>query len=922
MNTISQSFSDLIYKNVFFQKILPKIFPQLVLPVVHLVTPSFLHIQTSYYYYTITAIILLIVIYLLRKFLIIKSFLNEDSVILEITPPAVLEKTAYTTEQLFKAIHDLGHRRSFWDKLLGKKVRTSFEIVSTLHEGIRYLVRTVPQEERNIKNNLISYLPQIKVKKVKDYLPDDFNFKIVEFKLSRHFAYPLKKQDNLEEHDPVAYITGMMTKLSPNELIAYQIVISPVEVKETNKILLMIFNNKDTLKHLDRFIVPAYLRLISFIVMSVCKIIYFVGSEIASIITEVVHHPTPAYKMQYYQELQALKKPERIPNTFETQTVRSVQDKISKPLFETSIRLLVEVKDKNQQQQRIRGFISAFAPFAVPQYQSLRSKNGISNIPFNKFGLKIRALTFKKRLLSLTGNTSSNYLSSSEISDLYHFPFMRVTQTEDIVKSYSKDLPAPMALKLNQDLDVTFGVNSYGGSETMIGLTEEERKEHVYIIGRTNSGKSTIISHMVKDDIQKGRGVAVVDPHGDLAEELLSCVPDKRINELMYFNPFDLKHPMCINLIELNQGLDEDELELEKELVCENVITIFRRVFSDDEKQNAHRIEYILRNTIYTAFNIPDSTIFTVYKLLSNPDYQKEIVSKLEDENLKEFWKSEFGRAGNWQIVKMVGGVTAKVGRFLFSPIAKRILGNPKSTINFDDLLNSGKILICNLSEGRLGDDTSHLLGTTIITKIHQSAMRRQRLPVGKRKSFYLFVDEFQNFATSSFTKMLSGGRKFGLRVAIAQQSTAQQEDKNVVNVIFANTGTFICFRTASPLDEELMLAQFNPYVKQGELMYLHKHHFYIMLSAADEPQPPFSGGTLPFKVKTDQKKIDKLIEASRKNYTILYQKPKSFSATPKVEEAEEVKEEKDNQNKDSELKRKLYKKPENKPLKDEKYLP
>src|SRR5258708_1091063 len=223
---------------------------------------------------------------------------------------------------------------------------------------------------------------------------------------------------------------------------------------------------------------------------------------------------------------------------------------------------------------------------------------------------------------------------------------------------------------------------------------------------------------------------------------------------------------------------------------------MFRRVFSNDETTNADRIEYILRNAIYTAFTLKKRTIFTVYELLNNPDFRKKVVKDLEDENLKSFWKNEFDKAGNYQIVKMISGVTAKVGRFLFSPTAKRILEQERSTINFDDILDQGKILLCNLSEGKLGDDTSQLLGITIITKIHQAALRRSRNNPKDRKPFYLFVDEFQNFATTSFTKLLSGGRKFGLRVTIAEQSTAQQKERNIVDVILANTGTVICFRT------------------------------------------------------------------------------------------------------------------------------
>ncbi|PIZ00181.1 hypothetical protein COY62_03990 [bacterium (Candidatus Howlettbacteria) CG_4_10_14_0_8_um_filter_40_9] len=378
---------------------------------------------------------------------------------------------------------------------------------------------------------------------------------------------------------------------------------------------------------------------------------------------------------------------------------------------------------------------------------------------------------------------------------------------------------------------------------------------------------------MASDDIGKARGLAVIDPHGDLAEGLLDTVPLERQDDLIYLNPFDIKHPISINLLELTPDLSEDEAELERELVCESVVSILRRVFRKDENVDAHRIEYILRNAIYTAFTTTDPTIFTVYELLTNPDFRKSAVKGLTDDNLINFWKNEFGKAGDYQVVKMVSGVTAKIGRFLFSPIAKRILEQPKSTIDFKDIVDNWKILIANLAEGKLGEDTAQLLGTTIIAKIHLAMTRRAQMESKDRKPFYLFVDEFQNFATSSFTKLLSGGRKYGLRITIAEQSTAQQDDRNIVNVILANVGTVVCFRTASPVDEDLMLAQFAPAILQGDIANLPRHHFYIKL-AAIEPQDTFSGKTMPIVTHKDQVKRDMLIEASRKNYATVYSKP------------------------------------------------
>ena len=852
-----------------------------------------LSISTDLISYVALFLGLIMGIYLLRKILNIRSSLSEDSVLLELTPPAFSEKTAYTTQQLFSVLHDeLKRDKPLKDRLLGKKTRFSFEIVSTLTQGIRYFVRVTPDEVSNTKKYILSYLPQAQVRIANEYLPqntkkaEDYQTKVVEFKLKKHFAYPLQRKEMLEEHDPVAYITGMMTKLSPGELISFQIVLSPTEVKETNKLSNMILRNEDVLKYLNKTRYPSFIKPITLALRLFSYIVVNGGGFILEMISDIASpsKPKPALAYQYTSQLQILQreKPARVLSSFEQEAIQSVQNKIDQSLFETTIRLLVVVKDKKEQRERIRGFSSSLASFSVPKYQSLGRRYNFPPI----FIDKLRLFNFQKRLLSLVSDSGPSLLSVSEIASLYHFPFSRSNQTENIVKSNSNELPASLSLKQGRDLSVVFGTNSYGGVETPIGLTNEERKTHIYIIGRTGGGKTTLMSAMGVADIQKGAGLAFIDPDGDVSEALLASVPEARLDDVVYFNPIDMKYPIGINLLELTEGLEDDEADLEKEVVAEGVISLFRKVFSKDENENAHRIEYILRNTIFTAFTIPNRTIFTVYKLLNDPAYLKTAVSSLDDEFLKDFWKNEFGRAGDYQIVKMVGGVTAKIGRFLFSPIAKRILEQQKSTINFSDILN-GKILICNLSAGKLGDDTSKLLGTTILTKLQQAALRRANIPESKRKQFHLYVDEFQDFATLSFAKMLSRLRKYGVDICMAEQSTSQQTDQSIVKIILANVTTMICFRTGNPEDEELMLAQFSPYVEKGEIMNLPRYKFYIKISATNSEQA-FSGETIKLTIKRNAKLIQKLIESSRKNWAITYVRTKKNVVVRTVSSSEE----------------------------------
>ncbi len=779
--------------------------------------------------YILAALVIIFCVYLLRKLFALKLFLDEKQILLEITPHSFTEKEAYTTEQLFSLIHAFGRQKSFKDKLLGKRNRFSLEIVSTKNEGIRYLIRTTSDKANTLRKTLISYLPQISIKEVNDYISKNFEdlrkskFKIVGFKLKNHFAYPLKKQNLLDKHDPISYITGMMTKLNPQELVSLQILVSPVKLKETKKIQKFILKNGDVVHYLNSN-----------------KIFRFLSKA-----------PSKNIERQ---------------SSSEKNLVESIEEKVKQPLFETSIRLLLVSNSKENISDRLSGVNSSFGTFSLSDYQSI-SQNKYPNIGYIN---KLLFFAFQKRLTLL----NKSFLSVSEISSIYHFPFSNTLSAEDLVKTHSKDLPSPLSLKI-KNFDITFAKNLYGGSETPIGLSEEERQKHVYVIGATGTGKTTLILSMAENDIQKGKGLCIIDPHGDLAESAVSLIPEKRKEDLIYFNPDDIKYPIGLNLLELSPNDDEDEILREKELITESVISLFRKIFSEVWSAHAHRLEYILRNTIQTALCLEDPNIFTVYHLLTDPSFQKETVNHIDDENLKNFWKNEFGKAGDYQKVKMIGPITSRIGRFLFSPTAKRIMEQTKSTINFDEILDSGKILICNLSKGKIGEDNSEVLGIMILTKIQLASLKRARKPQEDRKPFYLYVDEFQNFATPSFIQMLSESRKYKVFLTMAEQSTSQQKDRNIVNVILANVGTVISFRSANPDDEKLMLPQFSPYIQTGEISNLPLYKFYMKISAVN-PDEPFSGMTVPVEIPKNTKQFKEFIELSRTHFAKLYVKPKT----------------------------------------------
>ncbi len=805
---------------------------------------------------------ILVLIFLIKLFgllLSLKSQLSSSYDLLLLTPPKEIEKLPESTKELFKLLHSLGKNQPLLNRILNVFSCYSLEIVSTKEKGIYFLLRCPQRDTGTIKRSLVAYSPDILISETNDYLNDLASSKVTELKLSGHKFLPLESQANLKASDPIAYLTGMMTKLSENELIALQFVITPFqenkEFFELKQKLNSNINVVELLKH-SRF------NLVKFLP----KVLYSIISIPFWIIENLATNGNSSFPNVFNE---GTRKIDSLSPNNEVQA--RIQSKVTQPLFTTNIRVLVKSDRTLTLSERTRGLLSSFNGFTYASYQSVKP---VRVLKF-EFVKQILLKLFSKRIV---GVFNSSILSVSEVSDLFHFPFTRSAKTENLVKLHYKELPAPISLKGQKKLDIVFAKNTFNQSETPIGLTTDERRRHMYIIGATGTGKSTILLSMLKQDIMNGKGVCLIDPHGDLSEQVLSLIPENRVKDVIYFNPDDTEYPIGINLLEQTPGLTPAESIREKEFIAESIISVFHKIYSD--KYSGPRMEYILRNTIHTAFTVPDATLFTVQKLLINTNYRKSVTNNLTDENLKEFWKYEFNKAGDYQKVKMISPITNKIGRFLFSSTAKQILEQPKSTINFDAILNDGKILICNLSKGKIGEDNSSIFGVLLMAKIQLASLKRARIKESERKDFYLYVDEFQNFATSAFAQILSEARKYRLNAILAHQTTSQLEDSSLVNVTLANTGTVICFRTANPEDERVVLPQFRPYVEQGEIVNLPSYHFYMKLGAMN-PEEPFSGVTIPITVSNGSN-TNMVIESSRKNYAKTL-KPKEVGSETKT---------------------------------------
>jgi len=401
-----------------------------------------------------------------------------------------------------------------------------------------------------------------------------------------------------------------------------------------------------------------------------------------------------------------------------------------------------------------------------------------------------------------------------------------------------------------------FAKTNFRGQERIFGIKTDDRRRHMYIIGKTGMGKTTMLENLVISDIQSGKGLAVIDPHGDFAEKILDYIPSSRVNEVIYFNPADVNYPIAFNVME---QVDSRH----RHLVASGLVGVFKKIWADSW---GPRLEYVLRNAILGLLEYPGSTLLAVPRMLIDKNYREKVIKKITDPVVKSFWREEFKMYHTQFMVDAISPIQNKVGQFLSTSLIRNIVSQTHSTINIREIMDKGKILILNLSKGRIGEDASALLGAMMITKIQLAAMERVDIPEKERKDFYLYVDEFQNFATESFADILSEARKYRLNLIIAHQYIAQMEEK-VRDAVFGNVGTIIAFRVGAA-DAEFLEKEFEPMVTMNDLVNLPKFNIYLKLMIDGASSNAFSSiGLEPFSTVASCNFREKIINVSRERY-------------------------------------------------------
>ena len=400
-----------------------------------------------------------------------------------------------------------------------------------------------------------------------------------------------------------------------------------------------------------------------------------------------------------------------------------------------------------------------------------------------------------------------------------------------------------------------FAKTNFREKEYIFGIKKDDRRRHAYIIGKTGMGKTNLLETMIISDIKAGNGIAIVDPHGDLAEKILNFIPASRINDVVYFNPADADHPIAFNVME---HVDPKY----RHLVASGLIGVFKKIWADSW---GPRLEYLLRNVILALLEYPGSTLLGVPRMFIDKDYRKKVVNKVSDPVVKAFWLNEFTKYSSQFTVDAISPIQNKVGQFLSSSLVRNIIAQTHSTIDMREIMDNKKILVINLAKGKIGEDYSALLGAMLITKIQLAAMGRSDIPEEERKDFYLYVDEFQNFATESFAGILSEARKYRLNLIIAHQYIGQLEEE-VRDSVFGNVGTIITFRVGAA-DAEFLEKEFEPVFMMNDIVNLTKYDIYLKLMIDGVTGDAFSATTLPPSEVTEQSNIEKIIRVSRERY-------------------------------------------------------
>ena len=582
------------------------------------------------------------------------------------------------------------------------------------------------------------------------------------------------------------------------------------------------------------------------------------GDEEGSMIQILMRPAAGSWKKAGKSYVSSTKKNEANPEkaTFKTdpKVLEKIDDKSSKPGFEVTIRFVVSAKTKEMAEMHLKNISSAFSQFNSDLNSLKKAKTMF------KGGFMINYIYKFFPVLELPFTKSVSILSSDELATIFHFP-NKTIETPHINWLKAKTAPVPAEIPTNNGTYIGFGY--YRGVRRPVFISPKDRMRHTYIIGKTGVGKSELLKEMIKQDIRSGYGVCVMDPHGDLIDDTLRYIPPERAEDVIYFDPSDVERPMGLNLLEA-------KTEDQKHFITTAIINLMYKLY-DPQRTGiiGPRFEHAVRNAMLTVMSEEGATFVEVVRVLTDPKYVQELLPKVQDPMVRRYWTDQIAQTADFHKSEVLDYIVSKFGRFVTNKTMRNIIGQSNSSFDFRRVMDEGKILLINLSKGKLGEENSSFLGLVLIPKILVAAMSRQEIPEDNRRDFYLYVDEFQNFATPDFAVILSEARKYHVALIVANQFIGQMEEE-VKNAVFGNVGTLMSFRLGVT-DASYIQREFQPIFSESDLINIERFHAYMKTTVQNDPVPPFSVDLTKdikkIKAAANEKIAQAVIQLSRLKY-------------------------------------------------------
>ncbi|MEI6850561.1 MAG: type IV secretion system DNA-binding domain-containing protein [Candidatus Saccharibacteria bacterium] len=755
-----------------------------------------------------------------RNYNRVDSFQNLDSDLLILEIPKANDKSELAAEQLFASLHGILRDREELKLNKGIQEHLSFEVAS-IDGQIRFYA-WVPRTLRSfVEGQIYSQYPSVQISEAdEDYVTHEKQHSVVysaEISLTDSEMLPIKTFQNFEV-DPLAGITGALAKLeSTGEEVWIQILTRPIK--------------DDWHKASERWIKS--IKKGSLSSFGGGNVSWFVG------LLSALWQPPESSGGYATKELSERDKTR----------VSEAEKKATKLGYQVKIRLVYLGESTTNANLRMQAIVGTFKQFNSTNLNGFK----ISNASFKKDDL----VKYRKRGFDDAGFI----LNIEELASVFHLPHTNV-ETPNVVWANSKTAEPPSKLPVitgNIAIDENisaFGMTNFRGVNHQFGMLRSDRSRHVYIIGQTGAGKTGTLALFALSDIFHGHGYAIIDPHGDFAVDNMRFIPGSRLKDVVYFNPADTAFPLGFNPLEVTNPNQKTNISSE-------VIGVLKRMFGESW---GPRLEYILRYTILALLDRPTTTMLDITRMLTDKKFREETLEYCNDAVVMNFWTTEFASWNDKFVAEAISPVLNKVGAFTANPIIRNIIGQPKSTFDIRKIMDEGKILIVNLSKGLIGEDNASILGAFLVTKIQLASMSRSDIErIEDRRPFYLYVDEFQNFATDSFATILSEARKYGLNLTVANQYISQMSE-TVRDAVFGNVGTMISFRVSAD-DAPILAKQFEPQFESNDLLQMHNRNFVINMVIGGEKAPAFNATTLT--LPTPQ--IDntgRIIENTRRNYS------------------------------------------------------